>query len=170
MKTTFNKRRFWLAVVMVCLIEVLATVLVKRWDYIFPAGTVSEFYARYAGREDLEVSFIKDFRLNDSVSVDVTVVEARTDSAWRSLMEGFGMSEQMIDFYYSHPEIYGKDRKTQIRFFLDRNKRTADGEFDYESNPYVIASPCRSTFSVFHIVSERQFLGVTASEIKKITE
>ena len=52
----------------------------------------SELYNRYADKEGIEASFIKDYRVNDSVFVDVTVLEATTDSAWEELLHDFNMT------------------------------------------------------------------------------
>ena len=46
---------------------------------------VSEVYSKYVGMDGLDVTFLKDYPLSDSVAVDVTLIEATTDSAWAVL-------------------------------------------------------------------------------------
>ncbi len=74
-------RRFWMWVGIIMLIELAAITLWKRWYWFFPSHAVSEVYTHYAGTEGLNVVFFKDFKINDSVFVDVTLIEAKTDSA-----------------------------------------------------------------------------------------
>ena len=85
MKHPFNKKRFWLVVGIVAILDVLILFLVFQWKYIFPSTEVSELYTKYANTEGVEASFVKDFRINDTVFVDVTMLEAVTDSGWDTL-------------------------------------------------------------------------------------
>lgn len=78
------------AVVVALSVAVPLLVVHKPWR-----GTkveTSELYNRYADKEGIEASFIKDYRVNDSVFVDVTVLEATTDSAWEELLHDFNMT------------------------------------------------------------------------------
>ena len=93
MTRPFNKKHFWLIVGVVAFLEVLIICLVLQWKYIFPTREVSELSARYADVEGVEASFIKDYRVNDSVFVDVTVLEASNDSAWAVLKREYDIPE-----------------------------------------------------------------------------
>nr|MCR4813027.1 hypothetical protein [Bacteroidales bacterium] len=77
------------AVVVALSVAVPLLVVHKPWR-----GTkveTSELYNRYADKEGIEASFIKDYRVNDSVFVDVTVLEATTDSAWIVLKDNYNI-------------------------------------------------------------------------------
>ena len=86
-------RLFWLWAGMALLVELAAFTLWKRWYWFFPTGQVSELYTKYSGTEGLNVAFFKDYRIDDTVSVDVTLLEAITDSAWVMLQAAFGIPE-----------------------------------------------------------------------------
>lgn len=78
------------AVVVALSVAVPLLVVHKPWR-----GTkveTSELYNRYADKEGIEASFIKDYRVNDSIFVDVTVLEATTDSVWEELLHDFNMT------------------------------------------------------------------------------
>ena len=51
----------------------------------------SEVYKRYSKVEGVRATYIKDFRVNDTVTVGVTLLEATTDSGWAVLQEDFGL-------------------------------------------------------------------------------
>lgn len=89
MKHPFNKKRFWLVVGVVAVLEVLVLYLVLQWKYLFPSSEVSELYTKYANTEGVEASFVKDFRINDTVFVDVTMLEAEDSVAWALLCKDF---------------------------------------------------------------------------------
>ena len=91
MKREFNKKRFWLIVGLIAVCEVFAVYLVTQWKYLFPKYEVSEVYTRYAGTPGVDASFVKDYRVNDSVFVDATLLEATTDSGWAQLLQDFNL-------------------------------------------------------------------------------
>ena len=92
MTRPFNKKHFWLIVGVVAFLEVLIICLVLQWKYLFPTREVSELYARYADVDGVEASFIKDYKVNDSVFVDVTVLEATDSVGWQELRTDFKLS------------------------------------------------------------------------------
>ena len=71
------------------LIELAAITLWKRWYWFFPSYSVSELYTKYAGTEGLDVAFVKDYRVNDTVFVDVTMLETKDSLMWDSLKKDF---------------------------------------------------------------------------------
>ena len=101
MKREFDKKRFWIIVGIIAVCEVFAVYLVTRWKYLFPKYEVSEVYTRYASTPGVDASFVKDYRVNDSVFVDATLLEATTDSGWAQLLHDFNLeppTQEMIDF------------------------------------------------------------------------
>ena len=54
-----------------------------------PYEQCSEVYKRYAEVEGVRASFVKDFRLNDSVAVDVVLLEATDSAGWVRLQVDF---------------------------------------------------------------------------------
>ena len=61
---------------------VAATLAFRLWPRTLSPVQCGEPYRRYAGSDIVRASFIKDKRINDSVSVDVTLLEAVGDSGW----------------------------------------------------------------------------------------
>ena len=79
---------FWMAVAVVLLTVVTAMVAVALW----PRTQVSDLYRRYEHTPHIEVSYLRSYPLNDSVSVGVTMLHAVTDSAWALMQKDFGFS------------------------------------------------------------------------------
>jgi len=101
MKHPFNKKSFWLTVAILVLVEAVIFCVALQWKYLFPSKKVSDLYARYENVEGLEVSFINDYKVNDTVFIDVTLLEAKTDSAWLIVRHDFNIEvppQEMIDF------------------------------------------------------------------------
>ena len=56
-----------------------------------PYWQCSEVYKRYKDVEGVRATYIKDYRVNDTLTVGVTLLEATTDSGWAVLQEDFGL-------------------------------------------------------------------------------
>lgn len=91
MRRHFNSKRFWLIVALLAVLEVAAIFLINQWHHIFPSSEVSELYTKYAGREGMDASFIKNYRVNDTICMDVTLLQAHDTCVWDSLCVDFGI-------------------------------------------------------------------------------
>lgn len=95
---TFNKKHFWLVIAISAVIEVLLLVAFYQWKYIFPSKEVSEIYARYENVEGVDVTFVKDYKVNDTVFVDATMLEAADSVSWAALKKDFDIPDPSPDF------------------------------------------------------------------------
>ena len=91
MECLHNDRRFWLVSIGLCLIAVGVAVGLKRMPRTVPYWQCSKMYKRYSQIEGIRATYIKDFRVNDTLTLPVTLLEATTDSGWARLQEGFGI-------------------------------------------------------------------------------
>ena len=80
-------RRGWILWILVVALLAAATWAVVHHCRTVPLDQCSNVYRYFADHRDIEASFIKDFRLNDTVQLSVTVLHAVTDSAWFALGE-----------------------------------------------------------------------------------
>ncbi len=79
------KRISWTAVILVCLLLIimgLLTILSTRCPLPWQC---SKLYWQYRGQEGIEAFYVRDYPVDDTTLVDVTLLRATTDSAWVSL-------------------------------------------------------------------------------------
>ncbi|MBO4751563.1 MAG: hypothetical protein J5526_02300 [Bacteroidales bacterium] len=74
---------------------ILAMRLIPR---TLPLEQCSALYQRYHTVTGVDASFVQGFRVNDTISVDVTLLEAKTDSAWTGLKDDFGIIDLPPEF------------------------------------------------------------------------
>lgn len=53
----------------------------------------SMLYKRYAARTDMTVAQVCDFKLCDTVAIDVVLLKADDEAAWRRMAEEFGIHD-----------------------------------------------------------------------------
>ena len=149
-------RKFLLSTLLVCLLAVGGAVLVKRCPRTVPLEETSELYQRYAGAEGLEVSFVQGYRLNDSVRVDVTLLQATDSAAWVGLMKDFAIP--ILPPEYN--ELVIKNGSVSMRLFPkghpERNMDTT-----LLDNDYLIYYRKMQNICIFHIDEEAQISALT---------
>ena len=60
-------------------------------------ANVSEVYRRYKDRDNLSVAFVKDYRIGDSITVDVTTITAPDSASWEQLLREMNVKEGTIE-------------------------------------------------------------------------
>lgn len=141
--------------------------------FLFPRQLTPEecgaLYQRYKDAEGIDASFIKDFPVNDTLSVDVTTLQATTDSAWCALLLNFGTPQEMIDDYNSNKEFNeGEDASTIILFYRDKNDLKKRIPNNHPGSRLVIASYNRRTLCIFMTEDNKQKDIIGLTQIKDL--
>ncbi len=79
-------KRPWTIFAVLALLVVGAIAL---WRYVVPLRQVSDLYLRYEHADGIAASYIHNYRINDTLTLDVTLLEATTDSGWARLVRDF---------------------------------------------------------------------------------
>ncbi len=77
---------------------VLVALAVRLWPRTVPFDQCSEVYKRYAVVDGVDATFIKDYKVNDTVFVDVTLLEAKDSVSWTTLKKDFEVPDPSPDF------------------------------------------------------------------------
>lgn len=155
----------YIAAAMVAVGGILAMRLIPR---TVPYEQCSEVYKRYHSVEGVNTSFVKGYELNDTMRIDVTFLEATTDSAWARLKEDFGIS--------SLPAEYGEFDREADEYTITSWRAPKD-------NPYGTIEECgprpddistavshyRRQVCVFHTKNEAELDAVLAYLFNKIS-
>ena len=78
-----KRNRFILATIPLIVVGILA--FVKLCPRTVPLDECSPVYRQYEGHEGIEATYMKQYPVDDTTFVDVTLLQATTDSAWVSL-------------------------------------------------------------------------------------
>ena len=65
---------------LICLLAVGVALVVVRCPRTVPWEQCSEVYKKYSQMDGINAAYIKDYRINDTLTIGVTLLEATTDS------------------------------------------------------------------------------------------
>lgn len=139
----------------------ILAVSVAVWRYTAPQRQVSDLYRRYEHADGIAASYIHNYPVNDTLRVDVTLLEATTDSAWNGLVKEFNFGDQ---FNAELPS----DTNAVSFWFAPRNHYNLPMDSTLLNNDIVVASQYRKTMAVFHITSEDQVNAIVFRQIVNV--
>ena len=151
MEKSRRDRRFWLVSVGLCLLSVAVVAGLKKMSQTVPYSQCSEVYKRYSEVEGIRATYVKDYRVNDTLTVGVTLLEAETDSGWARLQEDFDLPAIPKEY---EKYFYGDSNNVAMKDF-PKEKPLYLGD-DTIVNDWIAISFYRRTICHFVIKSEDQ--------------
>ena len=83
-------RRWIITIAVVCL-AVLGAVAWQRHARTVPWEECSALYRQYAHADGIEATFLRGYHVNDTLSIDVTLLQATDSAGWIALKKDFNM-------------------------------------------------------------------------------
>lgn len=116
---------------------------VAVWRYTAPQRHVSNLYRRYEHADGIAASYIHNYHVNDTIRIDVTLLEATTDSAWQALCADFALSDIVEEMKKVAPSAVFSRQVNRHDYTQVVRGDSPDAE--------LLAISCDSrTFAVFH--------------------
>ena len=133
-----------------------------------PYEQCSEVYKRYHAVEGVEASYVKDYRLNDTMRIDVTFLQATTDEGWQKLKEDFNL----IDL----PPEYGEFDEKADEHTIESRRSPKDDPY-HSIEPFkgrsddlsVAVSRYKHQVCIFHTENEAGIGAVLAHLLNEIS-
>ena len=147
----------------ISILAVLLLALAAGWVFCCSSRTVpleecSELYRHYAGSKGIEATFVQGYRLNDSVRVDVTFLQATDSVGWNQLQIDFKLpvippqygklaarSKSVIFNYIPKDSLYLADRKDKT---------------DCMDRDLIVALRQEHQVCIFHLETENQLTAI----------
>ena len=145
----------------VIFVTVIGGVLLAKYlPGVVPYWQCSEVYKRYHKVEGVRATYIKNYPLNDTLTVGVTLLEATDSAGWEVLQRDF----ELIPL---PPEALAFFDTNSVNLCLASKDDYCKGKDSIILNNDVIAvSYYRQQVSVFSIVTEKQLDAVFLNQIK----
>lgn len=84
-------KRSWLITILFCLLLLGGGGAVLLLPQVVPFSQCSDVYKRYAKMDGVDATFIKDYKVNDTVFVNVTLLQSIDSTSWSTLSNDFNI-------------------------------------------------------------------------------
>ena len=98
-------KRTGLITLAACFAVLVMAVVVIRFPRTVPLEECSDVYKRYKDVEGVRATYVKDYRVNDTLTVGVTLLEATDSVAWVNLLQDFNVSADMLQYARTNPSF-----------------------------------------------------------------
>ena len=157
-------RRGWILWILVVALLAAATWAVVHHRQTVPLDQCSNVYRHFADHRDIEASFIKDFRLNDTVQLSVTVLHAVSDSAWLALSKEC----------YLPRAVFQNDSDTCLHSvgvcFVGRETLRPQRNLPYDERYFMVFDKDENKLYYFEVADRTQLYSINEYFIKKLND
>ncbi len=155
----------WPATLTLCLLIVLGALAVKLWPRTVPFEQCSEVYKKYAGIDSVIATFIKNYKVNDSVVVSATLLETSDTCMWEKMCEDMHIPS-ITKIPDEFKELFFSEKTFE---YIIEKESSFDGRKDtYLKNLYVYSRK-DMTICIFHSLTEEQYDAIIDKEVDDIS-
>ena len=142
--------KYWLSVLLIALVLACAGVWWVFQTRQLPLAETSEVYRQYRHLPGVRAAFIRQMPINDTLRLDMTLLEAEDSAAFADLLRAMGEREEFIRDMATLREIHiNQENGYNIRYTGDwKNPSGIEQEVSY--------FPVRRCVAVFHTISEKE--------------
>lgn len=156
----------WPGVAALCLLIVAGTLSVKLWPRTVPYEQCSDIYKKYAGTDGIEAAFVKDYRINDTLTLPVTLLETKDTNIWENLCKDFGITPLSIV-----PKEIKSTMTPENTFFQHIiNDTLVSGHGSTYIKHLIIFSHLEQSMCIFTHIDELQHDAILDKEFEEITQ
>lgn len=158
-------KRSWLITILVCLLILGWGGAVLLLPQVVPFNQCSDVYKRYAKMDGVDATFIKDYKVNDSVVVSATLLETEDTCMWEKLCEDMHIPsitkipEEFKDLFLS---------KNTFGYIVEKDSSLIAEKDMCLKNLYVY-SRMDMTICIFHSLTEEQYDAIIDKEMDDIS-
>ena len=158
-------KKSWFITILYCLLLLGGGGAVLLIPRVVPFDQCSDVYKRYADMDGVDATFIKDYKVNDTVVVSTTLLQTNDTFIWEKMCE-----DMHIPSITKIPDEF-KEMFLSEKTFGYRVEK--DSSFDGRKAPYLknlyVYSRKDMTICVFHSLTEKQYDAVFDKEIDDIS-
>ena len=149
------KRISWTVVTLICLLLIIMGLLTMLSTRFPLPWQCSKLYWQYRGQEGIKATYVKQYPVDDTTLVDVTLLHATTDSAWESLCIAFTPYEFSDSNKYINNLIHDTTSVTFRAVSKDDCRTKVNPSISEKHNSVFMAAKMRA-ICIFHINRKEQ--------------
>ncbi len=157
--TRHQRHIFWLLFPLLCLLTVGVSAAITYRRHTVPLAETSEVYRQYRHLPGVRAAFIRQMPINDTLRLDMTLLEAEDSAAFADLLRAMGKSEEYIRDMATLRTMY---EKTDNGYNVRHSGRCLRGhpadppDSDPKNNEVVSFFSVRMCIAVFHTHTQQE--------------
>lgn len=153
-------KKNWIITLALCLLVAATVVAVRRCPRTVPLSQCSEVYRRYCDLPGVRASFIKNKQINDTLRLDMTLLEAQDSVSFANLLQAMGNRDEFIRDMETLREMFKNTKDAGRASFTGdclRGFPGTKGVDDPTKNEVISYYPVLMCVAVFHTHTEEEF-------------
>ena len=147
--------RYFLRFIVATVLGVCAVVAWRWLPRPLPPEECSELYRAYMDTPGVDATFIRGFQVNDTVSVDVTLLQTTDSAGWATLLGNVRLPEETQEDI----ELLKQKKSVCIRRF-PKGRLDLPSDSDFKNNDLLAIDWAKQTLAIFHIKNIEQQLAI----------
>jgi len=143
-------KRRWIITLLLLPVVVLAVLFLTRNLHTVPPDECSDIYRQYKDTPGIKASFIKDYPLDDTTTIDVTMLQAQDSIIWKKLYV------QILKL--NKPDIHNS-AKVAFRI-IPKENQTSQTDNELLNKNLAAFSKDDLTIAFFHLETMQQYLKI----------
>ena len=157
-------KRYWTIALVAVAVFLVVVGVWKMWRRTVPLEECSGIYQHYHDNPHIAATFLKDFRVNDTVTVDVTLLEAKDDEGWEEMREKINIKPIPQEVY----EILGEEAEEDVWVWLaPKNNYHLPMDDILLNNDVLSVSRKKKQLCIFETVSEKQIDAISKRQFEE---
>lgn len=144
-------RHRWIITLLVCLFLLGEGAVVIFLPQVVHYNRSSEVYKKYCQTDGVDATFIKDYQVNDTLTLSVTILKANDSTGWALLKNDFSVGELTPE---DKEDV--QRGKNVITFKMIPQCGTSAGTADAYPDNVLVLTHRDKTMTVFHINSDAE--------------
>ncbi len=154
--------RYFLCFIVATVLSVGAVVAWRWLPRPLPPEECSELYRAYMDTPGVGATFIRGFQVNDTVSVDVTLLQATDSAGWERLVNDTKLPNDTKEV---HNDLTQK--RTVLLRYTPKGYMTHHTDSVSLNNDLMAIDWTEQTIAIFHITDKKQSKSIIMYNIKK---
>lgn len=159
------KKTSWLITILVCLLIIVGGGAVVLCPRIVLPSQCSEVYKRYSKADGIDATFIKDYRVNDTLCINATLLEATDTSAWNMIAKDLNVPPPP-EIPAEYKDLF-KQSNSFGSFLVEKESINEGNQKKVIQDVYVFSRKDR-TICVYHDCDENQTMAIFHKKIKEL--
>lgn len=138
------------------LLALLAVAAVTAWHYrarLLPHRETSEIFLRYHDAPGIQADFIKNFHINDTLVLDMTIFTAEDSVSFVNLLSSWNQTDEMISGFM---KILTEEDDRYIKIVRRGHPELEADTLNYENNEFIAVFPVKRSVAVLHTKNVQQ--------------